>query len=110
MNNTMTYKGYSARVEFDPRDEILVGRVLGLADSISFHGSGVADLISDFHNAIDHYLADCETTGRKPEKPFSGKMMLRVKPEIHAAATIAAQSSGKSLNQWAEEVLEHAVS
>lgn len=108
MNNTMTYKGYVARIAFDPQDEIFIGRVLGIADTISFHGETVAELTSDFHNAIDHYLADCLATGRQPQKPASGKMMLRVPPELHAAAAIAAEASGKSLNQWATEALEHA--
>ncbi len=108
MNNTMTYKGYGARVEFDPRDAIFVGRVLGIADIISFHGETVTELTADFHNAIDHYLKDCDATGRQPQKPASGKIMLRVPPEVHAAAAIAAEASGKSLNQWATEVLDQA--
>jgi predicted HicB family RNase H-like nuclease len=108
MNNTMTYSGYVARVAFDPLDAIFVGRVLGIADVISFHGETVSELVSDFHNAIDHYLKDCKTTGRQPQKPASGKMMLRVPPEVHAASAIAAEASGKSLNQWATEVLDRA--
>jgi predicted HicB family RNase H-like nuclease len=69
MKNTMMYKGYAARVEYDPRDEIFVGRVLGIVDSVTFHGSSVDELASDFHAAIDQYLADCAATGRKPEPP-----------------------------------------
>ncbi|MGS0744300.1 hypothetical protein ACVBEF_21205 [Glaciimonas sp. GG7] len=46
MNNTMIYTGYTARIEFDPRDNIFVGRVLGITDSISFHAETVADLTS----------------------------------------------------------------
>lgn len=108
MNNTMTYNGYVARIEFDPLDNIFVGLVLGIADRISFHGETVSKLTAGFHSAIDHYLADCKATNRQPEKPASGKIMLRVPPEVHAAATIAAQAAGKSLNQWATEALEHA--
>jgi len=109
MNNTMNYKGYVARVEFDPRDNIFVGRVLGINDSISFHGETVSELTADFHQAIEHYLDDCKANRRKPEKPASGKIMLRIPPEVHAAVSLAAQASGKSLNQWALETLEHAV-
>jgi len=108
MMNVMTYKGYKARVEFDPRDNIFVGRVLGIEDSISFHGATVAELKEQFMNAINHYLADCKTTGRKPEKPASGKLMLRIPPEIHAQALIIARASGKSLNQWASELFAKA--
>lgn len=108
--NTMTYKGYAARIEFDPRDGIFVGRVLGIADSISFHGCTVAELTKDFHSAINHYLADCATTSRAPQKPSSGKLLLRIPPEVHTAASIAAKAAGKSLNQWAAEALKEAAS
>ena len=108
MNNTMTYKGYLARVEFDPRDEIFVGRVLGIEDRISFHGETVAKLRAGFHAAIDHYLADCTATGRAPQKPYSGRILLRLPPEVHARAAMMAEAHGKSLNQWAAEVLARA--
>jgi predicted HicB family RNase H-like nuclease len=108
MNNTMTYKGYLARVEFDPRDEIFVGRVLGIEDRVSFHGETVAKLRAGFHAAIDHYLADCTATGRAPQKPYSGRILLRLPPEVHARAAMMAEARGKSLNQWAAEVLARA--
>ncbi|MBI5921733.1 MAG: type II toxin-antitoxin system HicB family antitoxin [Betaproteobacteria bacterium] len=108
--NSMTYKGYTARVEFDARDSIFWGKVLGLPDSINitFEGETVAQLTKDFHNAVDFYLEDCLKEGKEPTKPASGKMMLRVPPEVHGSALIAAQAAGKSLNQWAAEVLKEA--
>lgn len=72
MNNTMTYKGYTARVEFDPRDNIFVGLVLGIEDTITFHGETVAELTIDFHAAVGHYIVDCKVTGHRPHKPYSG--------------------------------------
>jgi predicted HicB family RNase H-like nuclease len=104
----MAYNGYLARVEYDPRDNIFVGQVLGVSERISFHGEAVAELTAAFHEAIDHYLDDCAKTGRQPEKPASGKLMLRIRPEVHAAVGIAARAAGKSINQWADEVLERA--
>ena len=106
--NTMNHKGYTARIEFDERDNIFVGRVLGLRSIISFHGETVSDLRHEFEVAIEDFLKDCKEQGIKPEKPASGKLMLRVSPEIHGAALVAAQASGKSLNQWATEVLQSA--
>jgi predicted HicB family RNase H-like nuclease len=105
MKNTMTYKGYTARIEFDQRDNIFIGKIIGIADNITFHGETVKELREDFQAAMDHYIADCAATGRKPLKTASGKMMLRISPEIHAKALAKAKTSGKSLNQWAEEVL-----
>ena len=106
--NVMTYNGYLARIEYDPRDNIFVGHVLGVSDRISFHGESVDELGTRLHEAIDHYLDDCARTGRAPEKPASGKLMLRIRPEVHAAVGIAAAAAGKSINQWADEVLERA--
>lgn len=68
----------------------------------------MAELRHEFEVAIDDFLDDCKEQGIKPEKPASGKLMLRVPPEVHGAALIAAQASGKSLNQWATEVLQSA--
>ena len=107
--NTMTYKGYTARVEYDERDEIFVGRILGIRSIISFHGETVSGLRAEFERAIREYIADCKREGVHPEKPASGKLLLRVPPEIHGRALVAAQAAGKSLNQWATEVLQHAV-
>lgn len=107
MSNTMSYKGYTARVEFDPRDNIFAGLVLGIEDSITFHGKTVAELTAGFHAAINHYIADCKATGRKPHKAYSGKLMLRIPPEVHAHVAAMAEAQGKSLNQWAAEVLAH---
>lgn len=110
MTNAMHYKGYFARVDFDGRDNIFVGHVLGVDDKISFHGETVADLTHDFHAAVDHYLAHCKETGRQPQKPASGKLMLRIDPDIHARVSIAAAAAGESINQWSEEVLGRAAS
>ena len=107
--NTMSYKGYTARVEYDERDDIFVGRILGVRSIISFHGQTVADLRAEFEHAVKDYLADCKQHGVSPEKPASGKLLLRVPPEVHGRALVAAQAAGKSLNQWATEVLQHAV-
>lgn len=104
----MTYKGYTARIEFDERDGIFVGRILGLRAIISFHGETVTELRANLETAIDDYLDDCAAQGISPDKPASGKIMLRVPPEVHGAALVAAQASGKSLNQWAVEVLRNA--
>ena len=106
--NTMMHKAYTARVEYDERDNIFVGRILGIRSIISFHSENVAQLRKGFEAAIREYLADCKDQGILPEKPASGKILLRVPPEVHGAALVAAQASGKSLNQWATEVLKEA--
>jgi predicted HicB family RNase H-like nuclease len=61
-----------------------------------------------FKEAVEDYLATCEKLGRAAQKPASGRMMLRVPPEVHSAALVAAQVSGQSLNQWATLALQRA--
>lgn len=107
--NTMSHKGYTARVEYDERDHILVGRLLGVRCIISFHADTVSELRQEFENAVNDYLSECNEAGIKPEKPASGKLLLRVPPDVHGRALVAAQASGKSLNQWATEILQNAV-
>ncbi|MBN9429728.1 MAG: type II toxin-antitoxin system HicB family antitoxin [Burkholderiales bacterium] len=106
--STMNHKGYVARIEFDERDDIFVGRVLGLRTLISFHGETVQELRQAFVTAIEEFLRDCEEQGIRPERPASGKLMLRIPPDVHGAALVAAQAAGKSLNQWAAKVIEEA--
>lgn len=108
MINQMEYKGYKASMAFDADDKIIVGRVLEVDDIISFHGQSVAEFEKRFHSAIDEYLAACKAVGAEPDKPASGKLMLRVAPEVHAAALKAAARTGVSLNKWAEGVLQTA--
>jgi predicted HicB family RNase H-like nuclease len=107
--NIMTHKGYAARIDFDAEDKLFVGRIAGINDIVGFHGDSVDELTAAFEEAVDDYLASCAKIGKSPEKPYSGKVMFRIRPEIHARAALAAQLAGKSLNQWAEDVLEKAV-
>jgi predicted HicB family RNase H-like nuclease len=106
--NAMTYSGYSARVEFDALDRIFVGHVAGIRDIVGFHGKSVAELESAFHEAVDDYLAACKKLGQSPDKPYSGRVMLRLDPALHARASAAAQVEGMSFNQWAAQALEQA--
>jgi len=107
--NTLSHRGYTARIDFDDRDNIFVGRILGIRTIISFHAETVNELRAELELAVDDYLEYCKEEGIAPEKPASGKLLLRVPPEIHGKALVAAQSAGKSLNQWATEVLAVAV-
>jgi len=68
----------------------------------------VADLRGAFHEAVDDYVETCAKVGKEPQKPYSGRVMFRVNPEVHRKAALAAELSGKSLNQWAEDVLDRA--
>lgn len=104
----MTYKGQTARIEFDERDQTLIGRLLGVSDVVGFHADTVQDLRVAFEEAVDDYIDTCAKIGKPVEKPSSGKLMLRVPPEVHSAALVAAKAAGTSLNQWATQVIAQA--
>ena len=108
MINVLEYNGYQAVIVFDPDDEIFVGHLAGIDDIIGFHGTTVKELKAAFHESVDDYVETCRKIGKPPQKPYSGKVMFRIDPQIHAKAALAAQLKGISLNQWAEEVLDKA--
>lgn len=110
MNDILEFKGYRAKIEFDSRDDVLVGRVLHLQDVISFEGHSVQEIRQAFENAIEDYFDGCRENGVEPEKPFSGKMALRMDPDLHRAVAIHATRSGKSINSFIVSVLQEAVS
>lgn len=105
MTNTMEYCGYVVSMIFDAEDKVIVGRVLDVDDIITFHGESIGEFERTFHTIIDDYIAACEKLGAPPEKPASGRLMLRVSPTVHAAALKAAARKGVSLNKWAEQAL-----
>lgn len=105
----MTYKGYAARVEYSEEDACFVGHLTGISDVVGFHGETVAELRHSFEEAVEDYLETCKRLGQEAQRPYSGKLMLRVPPELHARAAVAAQIAGKSLNQWAIDTFENAV-
>lgn len=106
--NAMSYNGYAARVDYDDQDGIFFGRIAGIKDGVTFHADTVAELRQAFRDAVDDYVETCAKVGKSPQKPYSGQVMFRISPDIHAKAARAAELSGKSLNQWAEEVLRNA--
>jgi predicted HicB family RNase H-like nuclease len=110
MNEVLKYKGYHGSTEYSLEDDCLHGRLLGITDMITYEGNSVKEIKIAFKDSVDDYLAFCKEQGKEPNKPYSGKMMFRVDPKVHASAARAAQLKGISLNQWAEEVLREAAS
>ena len=106
--STMTYKGYAAKIEYSDDDDCFIGHIAGIKDVIGFHADSVKELRRAFEEAVDDYLVTCEKVGRAPQRPYSGKLMLRVPPEIHARAAMMAEAHGMSINQWAADVLSKA--
>jgi predicted HicB family RNase H-like nuclease len=105
----MEYKGYSAKVEFDSDANIFHGEVINLRDVITFEGETVKELKQAFQDSVDDYLDFCAQRGEAPEKPYSGKFVIRVEPELHKNITIEARKAGKSLNVWISDAIYKAL-
>jgi len=109
LNNTMEYKGYVGSVEFSEEDLLFFGKVLGVRALISYEGNTAADLVNDFHSAVEDYLALCEETNVQPEKAYKGSFNVRISPELHKQAVIAAMAQNMTLNSFVEGSIERAV-
>lgn len=108
MSNVLKYNGYHGSVEFSLEDDCLFGRLLGISDMITYEGNSAKEIETAFRESVDDYIETCRKIGKPPQKPYSGKVMFRIDPQIHAKAARAAQLKGVSLNQWAEDVLAKA--
>ena len=96
----LKYKGYIGHLVFDDDAEIFHGEVINTKDVITFQGKSVEEIKKEFEESIDDYLEFCESRNEKPDKPFSGKLSLRLDPEVHQKVYIAAKEENKSLNSW----------
>lgn len=96
----LRYKGYVGRAEFDDEAGLFHGEVIGLRDVVTFQGRSVDELEAAFRESVDDYLEFCAQRGEEPDQAFSGRLMLRLPPELHRKAYLGAKREGKSLNQW----------
>lgn len=101
----MEYKGYLAQVQFDDKQDLFHGEVINIRDVITFQGRTVNQLRQAFRNSVEDYLAFCAERGEEPAKPFSGRFVLRINPDLHRRIYLASHKAGKSLNTWVAERL-----
>ena len=109
MNSTMQYKGYSAIVRYSAEDECLVGHIAGINDIVGFHGDSVEEMRKAFEESVDFYLDSCAKMGHEPNKPYSGRVTLRLPPELHAKLAVQAEMEGNSLNNWMVTALNRVI-
>jgi predicted HicB family RNase H-like nuclease len=107
-HSMIEYKGYTGAIEFDPELRLFTGHVVDLRDEIYFEGDSVEALEASMRRAVDHYLEVSRQRGEDPERPFSGKLNVRLGPDLHRAAVLAAAAEGESLNNWLVRIVETA--
>ena len=105
----MEYKGYLGKVEFDDEASLFHGEVINTRDVITFQGRSVTELKKALRDSVEDYLAFCADRGEDPEKPFSGRFVTRVPPDVHRQVNLAARLAGQSLNAWVTEQLQSAI-
>jgi predicted HicB family RNase H-like nuclease len=106
LTNLLSYKGYFARISFDPSADAFHGRVIGLRDVIDFYGRTPDELRDELRVSVDDYLAWCAEEGTKPEKTWQGKLTLRIGENLRNRITVAAAARDASINAWITEVLD----
>ena len=109
MKNTITYKGYIGSVEFSQEDRTFFGKVQGIRSLISYEGTTAEELMKDFIESVDEYLESCKKDGLPPEVAYKGSFNVRISPELHKAAVIAALRDQTSLNSFVENAIANAV-
>ena len=109
MSNLLSYKNYNGTVEYSKEDKCLFGKVVGVKSLLSYEGTSVEELETEFQNVINEYLKDCEERGVTPEQPYKGSFNVRINPELHRTIAIYAIENGKSLNAAVEEALKQYV-
>lgn len=105
MNSLMTYRGYHASIQFDEEDQIFVCKVLGIVDSLNFHGRSVDELHDSFQESVDTYINFCKTKGKEPEKEFKGVFNVRISPEVHKQLALEAADEGITMNQFVAQAI-----
>ncbi|WP_016776204.1 type II toxin-antitoxin system HicB family antitoxin [Anaerophaga thermohalophila] len=105
----LEYKGYTGSIEYSKEDDLLYGKVLGIKGLISYEGKTGKELEEDFREAINIYLADCESQGITPEKPFKGNFNVRISSELHQKAALLAMEDKMSLNNFVAESIRERV-
>lgn len=102
----LSYKGYMGQVEFDDEVGIFHGEIIGIRDVITFQGKSVTEIRKAMEDSVEDYFDMCEKHKKEPEKPFSGKLILRMNSDLHRKIACAALREGKSINKWIIEILD----
>lgn len=105
----MEYKSYLSRIEFDDQANLFHGEVVNIRDVVTFQGKSVDELRQAFEDSVEDYLVFCAERGEELERPFSGRFTVRLSPERHREAVLAAEKAGQDVSTWAARIISQAV-
>jgi len=109
MSNILRYKGYTGSVEYSEEDEIFYGKIEFITDSVLYEGSSVEELKRNFQEAVEDYIEACSEIGKEPQKPFKGRILTRINPELHKKAALIALQNRISLNKFVEKAIQREI-
>ena len=109
MKNVMKFAEHSAVISFDPEIQMFRGEFSGLNGSADFYADSIENLRKEGETSLRVFLDYAKEKSISPKKQFSGKLVLRLKPEIHQKYKLLASAKNVSLNQLLNETLEKAV-
>ncbi len=104
MADLLKHKGYLGSFEIE--DGVLIGKLEGIRDLVTFEGETPTELLEAFAEAVEDYLAECERAGREPEKPFKGSFNVRVSSGTHRKLYYIARKRNVALNHVTKEAVE----
>lgn len=109
MNNSLQYKGYLAKIEYSAEDQVLVGTVIGVEDTLIFEGEAASEIEQEFHEVVDDYLDMCKRLGKEPDKAYKGTFNIRITPQLHKQAALKAASLNITLNEFVQNSIQNSV-
>ena len=109
MRDSLSYNGYVGSVHFNADDEVFYGKIVGVDDLVTLEGTTVADLAASFREAVEDYVALCQSVGKPPRKSYKGSFNVRIPASLHRRAAEQATVRGISLNRFVQDALQREV-
>ena len=102
----LEYKGYKGSVEYSKEDNCLCGKVQGMSKAlILYEGQTLDELRRDFEAGVDSYIEGCMADGKEPDKPYSGRLNLRMSSELHSRVAHFASATGTTINDFINKAI-----
>jgi predicted HicB family RNase H-like nuclease len=69
--HTLSYRGYTATLEWLPEEKIMIGRLDDIPDTITFKVTTLRQLYPVFKETVDAFLEGYKSLGRTPPTPVN---------------------------------------
>lgn len=95
---------YLYNVAWSEEDKVFVGRIVEFP-SLAAHGDTLEEALLEIKKVVEFVLADMAASGETMIEPlsrrhYSGRLNLRMPPQLHRQLSTEAERQKVSLNQW----------